>query len=223
MDSTAVETWIWQEIRHSVWPNTVYWASAPQAGDFWEQMAAAFWEGQGARAFVTLLVRINVGSWHILTFGQGSLKICPIHIPFKGKKTAMNSEICLSSELISGFPSGLEICPAQHSILVKCFTVFTPCHSSAWHAWGPHCCNCSLRAAVPTAVPTAEQLLPSCARRQTASTIVLLVIPQVFSFSILRYSQCHTYLFAIHGADSYYSSTWAHCSFHMGLFERCPT
>lgn len=74
MDSTAVETWIWQEIRHSVWPNTVYWASAPQAGDFWEQMAAAFWEGQGARAFVTLLVRINVGSWHILTFGQGNLK-----------------------------------------------------------------------------------------------------------------------------------------------------
>lgn len=45
----------------------------------------------------------------------------------------------------------------------------------------------------------------------------------IFLSSIPRYSQCHTYLFAIHGADSYYSSTWAHCSFHMGLLEKCPT
>lgn len=37
-------------------------------------MAATFWECQGATAFVTALLRINVGSWHILTFGQRSLK-----------------------------------------------------------------------------------------------------------------------------------------------------
>lgn len=115
---------------------------SPPGWSLWEQMAETFWEGQGATAFVTLQVRINVGSWHILTFGQGSLKrkkICPIHILFKGKKTAISSELCLSSGLISGFLGGLEICPVQQSILVRCFTVFTPCRSSAWHAWGLHC------------------------------------------------------------------------------------
>lgn len=107
----------------------------------------------------------------------------------------MSSELCLSSELISGFPSGLEICPVQHSNLVKCFTVFTPCHSSAWHAWGPHCCNCSLRAALPAAelCSTAFTILcqeTNCFHYCPASDPTGLI----FSFSILRYSQCHTYL-----------------------------
>lgn len=107
----------------------------------------------------------------------------------------MSSELCLSSELISGFPSGLEICAVQHSNLVKCFTVFTPCHSSAWHAWGPHCCNCSLRAALPAAelCSTAFTILcqeTNCFHYCPASDPTGLI----FSFSILRYSQCHTYL-----------------------------
>lgn len=120
----------------------------------------------------------------------------------------MSTELCLSLELISGLLGGSEICPAQHSILVKCFTVFTQCHSSAWHAWGLHCCNCSLRAALPAAVvcSTAFTILhqetnyfhycPTCHPTGLIS-----------SFSIPRYSQFHTYLFAVHGPDSYYSST----------------
>ena len=124
----------------------------------------------------------------------------------------MSSELCLSSEFISGFLSSLEICAAQHSILVKCFTVFTQCHSSAWHDWGLHCCNCSLRAALPAAVvcSTAFTILrqeTNCFHYCPACHPTGLIS----SFSIPRYSQFHTYLFAIHGPDNYYSSTQAHC------------
>lgn len=148
-------------------------------------------------------------------FGQGSWKEerfvqFPSHS--KGEKAAVSSELCLLSEFISGFLSDSEICPGDHSILVKCFTVFTRCHSSAWHAWGLHCCNCSPRAALPAAVVCSTAF--TTLRQETNCFHYCPTchpIGLISSFSIPRYSQFHTYLFAICGPDSYYSSTWTHC------------
>lgn len=134
----------------------------------------------------------------------------------------MSSEFCLSSEFISGFFGDLEICPAQHSIVVKCFTVFTQCHSSAWHAWGLFCCNCSLRAVLPAAVVCSTAFTILCQERNCFHYCPAChPTGLISSFSIPRYSQFHAYLFAIilaHGPTALSPGTLL--SFHMGLFEK---
>lgn len=164
-------------------------------------------------------------------FGQGSLKGKRfVQFPSypKGEKAAMSSILWVPPEFISGFLGGSETCPAQHSILVKCFTVFTPCNSSAWRAWGLHCCNCSLRAVLPAAV--LYSTAPAILHQETNCFHYCLACHPtglISSFSTPRYplssvqSLGLTAVILAHGPTAL--RTGISLSSHMGLLEKCPS